>query len=381
MNANKMLGAQDSAEEVLLVAMEMSRKAWRLAIAPPGSHKRSVTTIEGGNYAALLEAVSKACKRFALSPVAKVIFCYEAGGDGFYPYRRLVELGHTVWVVDSSSIEVNRRQRQAKSDGIDADKLLVLMQRQAMGEERALKVVRVPTRAEEDERQLSREREELNRECSRLRTRMRALVFAQGEREFPTSAARIGRWLIANMSRLGTYLYERLGREQARLDCVEAQLRLVEKQIQGERECATPAGSGIAQVAQRLARLRGIADTGANTLSAELFGWRRFRNRREVGACVGLCPTPYNSGDSVRERGISKAGSGRVRRVIVELSWYWLRYQPDSALSRWYAERFADHGKRARRIGIVALGRRLLIALWRYLEHGVVPEGALFKAV
>ena len=379
MNADKMHGVEDTAERALLVALELSLKKWRVAMAPVGSVKRRVTEIEGGDYAALTQAVTAGKQRFGLASAVPVVFCYEAGRDGFYPCRRLEEAGHTVWVVDSSSIEVSRQQRRAKSDGIDVDKLLALMQRQAQGD-RALKVVRVPTPAQEDERQRIREREELRGECAALRTRMRSLVFLQGWRDVPSSVRGIGRWLSAHEERLGFNLRERLRREYARLDCVQRQLQAVDAQLRAQREAANAGEATIDAVSQRLVLLRGIADTGAATLSAEMFGWRRFRNRREVGACAGLTPTPYQSGDSQREQGISKAGNRRVRRLIVQLSWQWLRHQPDSVLTQWFQRRYGGTGKRGRRVGIVALARKLLIALWRYVEDGEVPAGARLKA-
>jgi transposase len=380
MNTIKMLQTQNSPAPVMLVAMELSLKKWRLAMAPTGAVKRRVREVEGGNYVALLSVLKDTLKHFKLSARTSVIFCYEAGRDGFYPFRRLHETGHTVWVVDSSSIEVNRRQRRAKNDSIDADKLLALMQRKYRGESEALRCVHVPSAAEEDERQLTRERDELRQEKARLSTRMQSLVFAQGWREWPHALARITTWLQQHGEQLGEHLRARLHREHTRLQTVDAQLKAVDKQLKENRRCATAQSSRIAYTAQRLGQLKGIADIGAGFLSSELFGWRHFNNRREVGSSAGLTPTPYDSGGSAREQGISKAGNKRVRRVIIELAWKWLQHQPDSALSQWFEARFGGNGKRSRRLGIVALARKLLVALWHYLEHGVVPAGAQLKA-
>jgi transposase len=126
-----------------------------------------------------------------------------------------------------------------------------------------------------------------------------------------------------------------------------------------------------------LLQLRGVGPVGAWVLVLEFFSWRGFANRKELAACAGLTPSPYNSGDSVRDQGISKAGNRRLRTLMVELSWLWLRYQPDSALSQWFGQRFAGGGKRMRRIGIVAMARKLLVVLWRYLERGELPDGVV----
>jgi transposase len=378
MNTGKMRKADDSKaldETVLLVAMEMGLKTWRLAMGPAGSDKQRQVPVTAGHYAELSEAVAKAKEKFGMDKSSRVVFCYEAGREGFHPYRVLSEQGHTVWIIDSSSIEVNRRARRVKSDAVDASKIWVLMQRQWRGE-KALKIVRVPSVAEEDARQASREREVLMKECGRLRIRMQSLVFAQGIREFPKSVKGIERWLGRHREALPPQLSQRLELELERLKLTGSQLKAANL---AQRTSCKAEAEKPDPIAQRLIQLKGLAERSACVLSSELFSWRKFNNRREVGAIVGLTPTPYDSGESVREQGISKAGNKRVRRVIVEVAWKWLTYQPDSAISRWYQERFAQ-GRRNRRIGIVAVARKLLVALWHYLEHGVMPAGAQLKA-
>jgi len=379
MNTGKMRTADDikvSDGAVLLVAIEMGLKTWRLAMGTAGSDQQRQVVVTAGHYVELSEAVLKAKEKFGMEKTSRVVFCYEAGREGFHPYRVLSEMGHTVWLIDSSSIEVNRRARRVKSDAVDAGKLLMLMQRQWRGEQ-ALKIVRVPSVAEEDARQVSREREVLMKECGRLRVRMQSLLFAQGIREFPKSVRGIERWFVRHGEALPPHLRSRLDLEFARLKLTDSQLKAANR---AQREsCKAEAKTPADPIAQRLILLKGIAERSACVLSSELFSWRKFNNRREVGAIVGLTPTPYDSGESVREQGISKAGNKRVRRVIVEVAWKWLTYQPDSAISRWYQERFAQ-GRRNRRIGIVAVARKLLVALWHYLEHGVVPAGAQLKA-
>jgi len=361
----------------LLVAIEMSLKNWRLVMSPEGGARNRVRTVEAGNYLELEKAVAEARERFKLPPQTPVVFCYEAGRDGFYPYRRLTEVGHEVWVIDSASIEVSRRQKQAKSDGIDGDKLAELMQRKARGEKKALRLVRVPTLEVEDERLLPRDREIILHDIGRLRNQVESILFTQGYRGVPKTAAALKAW-AAERGELTPQLRERLGREIERLALLEAQLQKVEKAmaLKARQEHSTD----IAAVAGALMRLCGIGLIGAWVLSSEVFGWRQFRNRREAGAVLGLAPTPYSSGQDVREQGISKAGNRRARAMLVELAWLWLRYQPGSALSQWFTARFGGGGgKRMRRIGIVALARRQAAALWRYADQGVVPEGATLK--
>ena len=354
----------------LLVAMEMSLKTWRLVMSPEGGTRKRVKTVEAGNFLELEKAVAEARERFKLPANTPLVFCYEAGRDGFYPYRRLSEAGHEVWVIDSASIEVSRRQRQAKSDGIDGEKLAELMQRKARGEPKALRIVRVPSLEVEDERLLPREREIILQDLGRLRNQIESILFTQGCRDIPKTASGLKRW-VAERHDLTPQLRERLGREAARLALLEAQLHAVEKAM--ALKVKQEQSAGIAAVAQALMQLCGIGLIGAWVLSSEIFGWRHFRNRREVGAVLGLTPTPYSSGQDEREQGISKAGNRRARSMLVELSWLWLRYQPGSALTQWFKARFGGGGKRMRRIGIVALARRLAVALWRYADQGVVP--------
>lgn len=379
---NEMLQANDSKTTDtralrLLVAMEMSLKTWRLAMAVEGQPRKRVKAVEAGHYLELGQAVAEAKVRLKGPEETKVVFCYEAGRDGFHPYRRLTELGHEVWVIDSASIEVSRKMRRAKSDGIDAEKLSELMQRQARGE-KALRIVRVPPLEVEDQRLLPREREMLLGDLQRVRNRIESLLFTQGYREVPKRARGLRAWLETPRE-MGAQLRERLERDLERLTLLEGQFQVVEKamllKVREDQKTA------MAQVAWALMGLCGIGWVGAWVLASEIYGWRTFRNRREVGGALGLTPTPYSSGEDEREQGISKAGNARARAMLVELAWLWLRYQPDSALSQWFLRRFSGGGKRMRRIGIVALARRLGIALWRYVAQGVVPEGARLKAV
>lgn len=376
MMTTKMLQDHDNKTPVLLVAIDMGLKSWHLAMMARGGAKRRYQTVTGGDYLALSEAVLKAKRKLGLAEDAPVILCYEAGRDGFYPYRQLTASGYRVYVIDSASIEVSRRKRRAKSDGIDVTKLLELLHRYEGGENQALRIVNVPSEKTEDLRQLPREREELLAEKQQVWNRISSLLFLQGYREIPGSARELTTWL-AERQDLGSYLRVRLEHERARLELLESQLKEVER-----TEAAWRQGHGddaVIDPVKRLAQLGGFGVISAWVLVAEVFGWRGFRNRREVGGALGLTPTPYSSGEDDREQGISKAGNWRARKMLIEIAWCWLRYQPDSALSRWYEARFGRGGKRQKRVGIVALARRLAVAIWHYLDHGVVPEGARLK--
>jgi transposase len=283
-------------------------------------------------------------------------------------------------VVDSSSIEVNRRKRRVKTDRVDVRKLLGMLMRYCGGERRLWSVVNVPGVEEEDGRHHTREREVLKKERGMHRNRIKSLLIQHGlEARNPSSKGFLEYLDSLRMwdgRELPVDLKARVVREHERLKVVEGQLKVLNKEREERVESAnTPALRKVAQ----LRTLYGIGQISSWDFVMELFGWRNFRNRREVGAFAGLTPTPYDSGNSRREQGISKAGRGRVRTLSVQMAWVWLRLQPGSKLSQWFMERFAGGGSRMRRIGIVAMARRLLIDLWRYLEHGVVPEGALLR--
>jgi transposase len=319
----------------------------------------------------LEKELEKAKRRFGLPAEAPVASCYEAGRDGFWLHRQLVAQGIENRVVDSSSIEVNRRARQAKTDRLDAEKLVLMLWREVSGApttRRVWSVVRVPSVAQEDGRQDDRERRKLKRDRQALRNEIESLLATQGIYEVAAED-------VAGCQDLPPRLRQRLERSRARLQLVQAQLRALEQE---RRERVRTGRSAADQKVRLLEDLRGIGDGIAFPVIEE-FGWREFRNARQVGAAGGLTGSPWSSGTIQREQGISKAGNARIRTILVEAAWLWLRHQPHSALSRWYRRRFARGGKRLRRLGIVALARKLLIALWRYWSAGVVPDGAVFK--
>jgi transposase len=363
----------------LYIALELSKKLWKLAFSD-GEKKRHVT-IKAKNLLELHEAIAQAKAKFGLAAEVRVVSCYEAGRDGFWLHRFLVSIGVENHVVDSSSIEVNRRARRAKTDGIDAGKLLGLLRRYWGGARGVYSVVRVPSEGQEDARRLHRELECLKKERGRHITRIRSLLTLHGSEvryvggsDWAEQVSGFRQW---DGSPLPGELKGELLREGERLALVRQQIRALEaEQRRREGESDDPMIRKIVQLQQ----LGAIGPVSAWVFIMELFGWRTFNNRRELASLVGLTPMPYNSGDSTLEQGISKAGNRRVRALLIEISWLWLRYQPDSELSQWFNRRFAAGGKRMRRIGIVALARKLLIALWRYLETGEIPAGAHLKA-
>jgi transposase len=362
----------------LLLAFELGQRSWKLGFTVGMGQRPRIRQIPAGATSALSTEIARAKARLGVPSDAPVVSCYEAGRDGFWLHRYLIAHGVTNYVVDSSRIEVNRRARRAKTDGLDLAGLLNLLARYVLGDRRAWRVVRVPTMAEEDARHLPRTLEALTQDRTRLMSRLKSLLTTQGV-SVPIDAQFLKRLAPAQLWD-GTPLPLGL---QERLTCTWTQLQEVDGQIRDLKalrltrpEHLTPATShALAQ----LQTMRAIGPIGASVLATEIFGWRRIRNGRELGALVGLVPAPYQSGETDYDQGITRAGNAHVRRVIVQLAWGWTRYQPDSALTHWYQQRFGGGGKRLRKIGIVALARKLLIALWRYLETGVVPEGALLK--
>jgi len=376
MNRVALQSKDNAGEQKLYMAMELSDKCWKLVFSD-GGDKRRHETMEAGHRMELVEAIRKAKEKFDLSSEAKVVSCYEAGRDGFWLHRYLVTLGVDNQVVDSSSIETNRRKRRAKTDRIDGVKLVTMLMRYWGGERGLWSVVRVPSVEDEEGRRLHRELASLNKERTRHRNRIRGLLVAQGLRlepkgDFLQRLEALTLWDGAPLELKGE-----LEREYQRLRLVEAQRRALENTRKSRLRQADTAS------VQRVVQLMGLRAIGPNCawlLVMEFFAWREFRNRRQLGACAGLTGTPYDSGASKRDQGISKAGNRRVRTMMIEIAWLWLRYQPNSKLSRWFRERFAGGGARMRRVGIVALARRLLVALWRYVEDGMLPEGAELKA-
>jgi transposase len=367
-----------ASDPALCIAFELGEGRWKLTMAgdPAGPVvRRSIPARDTGR---LLEAIGSGARRLGLEskPVAS---CYEAGRDGFWLHRFLTAHGIENLVVDSASIEVNRRKRRAKSDRLDGEALLDLLHRhRAGGRKRAWSVVRVPSVEEEDARHLHRELATAKRDRTRVTNRMKGLLANQGI-SFAGKRGAPRAWealRTADGRGLPPGFRARLSRDQAQVDFLTTRIRELEAE---RRRLFREGQSRGAEQARRLYTLRAIGANGAWLLGSEFFSWRRFRNGKQVGSLAGLTPTPHQSGDTDRERGVGKDGNRHVRGVAIELAWAWLRFQPQSALAQWYARRFGHGGPRLRKIGIVALARKLLVALWRYVERGVVPEGALLK--
>jgi transposase len=363
-------------KEALYTGIELGSKNWKLAMSA-GDKIREVNVAYADEERLRLQLV-KAKERLGLSADAPVFSCYEAGRDGFWIHRLLEKLGVHNMVIDPASIEVDRRKRRRKTDRLDAKKLVMLLMRYyQLGEKTHCKVVRVPTEADEDARRPHRELERLKKERTQHINRIRGLLAIHGVKVKNVRKVPWDRLRDWEGKALGRDLIRELKRQSNRLEMVDEHVA----QLEEERDKALNAAKTPAErVAAKLTGLKAVGPVSAWTLSHEFYSWRNFRNVREVGGLSGLTGTPYDSGESSREQGISKAGNPRVRRVAIELAWSWVRYQPDSALSQWWCERFAHGSKRMRKIGITAVARKLLVALWKYIKLDELPTGALLKA-
>ena len=375
MSATHAVHCTQTAAPVLYVAFELGWTSWKMAFTVGAGQPPRIRSVPARSASVVLNEIKKAKLRFGLPNSAPVVSCYEAGRDGFWIHRFLTHERIQNIVVDSASIEVSRRKRRAKSDRLDAIKLVSMLIRWHNGEKKVWSVVHVPTVADEDGRQLHRELIELKAERTGLLNRIKGLLAGVGlsvlvDGKLPIRLGKLRQWDDAEVP---PALKGRILREFERLQLVVRQIRELEAQRAREiREDPSPQG----EQTRRLMNLKGIGSNGAWLLVREFFSWRQIRNRRELASLAGLAPTPYNSGESRHEQGISKAGNRLVRWMTVQLAWGWLRYQPKSKLSRWYQRRFGHGKSRMRKVGIVALARKLLIALWKYLETGEVPAGA-----
>lgn len=361
-------------EQTLYLALELSRDTWVLAFTTDLGTTPWVRGMAAGDWPRWAALVDQVRRRWGLSPTVRIESCYEAGRDGFWIHRALTARGVRNHVVDSSSIEVNRRARRLKTDRIDALKLVRLLVRWCAGDTTAWRTIRVPSAADEAARLVSRTRTLAVQERTRLTNQLRSLLATCGAR-WPTRRpdawwTTVHDWAGAPLSAAAQL---RAAQLTARLEVVEAQVATLEA-AQVQQMAALPADSA----ARRLLRLRGVAETSVAVLLEEGLVWRAFRNRREVAGFLGFVPTPYASGGSERTQGVA-GGHRRLQVVAIQLAWNWVRWQKASPLTRWYLARFGT-GKRARRIGIIALARRLLIALWRLATTGVVPAAAQLKS-
>jgi len=362
-------------EKSLLIAMDLGNKKWNLAIGD-GSDFRE-RCIEARNQAQLKHEVTTARQKLKLKASSPIVFCYEAGRDGFWIKRMLEKNGWACHIMDPASIEISRKARQRKTDRLDAKKLLCLLIRKVLHhEERAFAEVRMPTEEQEAAKRLHRERQRLVKEQSGHISRIKALYNLHGVIAGPKGKVEeIRDW---NGRPLPAPLVSEIAREQQRLGLIEEQIKRLEGQQKTALENPT---SPAEKKAEKLMKLKAIGPQGSWVLCHECFGWRTFENRKKLGGFSGLTGTPFSSGEINREQGISKAGSHRVRAVMIELAWSWVRWQPHSPITHWFIDRYVRGGtSRSKRKGIVAVARKLLVALWKYVEQDIMPEGAILKA-
>ena len=360
-------------ESVLYVAFELGKAQWKLAMTSGFGVTPVLRTVPAGNWSAVQRAVAWGRAQLGVGEAARIKSCYEAGRDGFWIHRALMGLGFENRVVDSSSIEVNRRARRTKTDRIDALKLVMMLVRVCLGEQRVWQAVTVPSAEAEAARHCSRERQALVADRTRLVNQLRSHLATVGA-TLPEALddawwTAVRDWADAP---LPAQLQHRLARAHQRWTLLTEQIAEIDREQAAVLETSPSPSAG------RLLRVKGLGTTSVSVLLDEGLEWRAFQNRRQIGGLLGFAPTHYNSGDSSRDQGISRSGNDRLQSVMVQLAWNWVRWQPESALAKWYQARFGS-GKRARKIGIVALARKLLIALWRWATRGILPTGAVLK--
>ena len=368
-----------SQDNTLLVAIELSLSSWLVAARMPGAEKPRIHKMEGGDAAALLALIADLRGRASgrSGRPTDIACCFEAGRDGFWLQRLLTAHGVSTYVLEASSILVNRRGRHVKTDRIDAEAMVRVLAAWLNGDRHVCSMVRVPTVEEEDAKRPHRERERLVQDRLRIENRIEALLFTQGIRKRPslrTWERDMAELLTGDGRALPPLLRSELNRLRRRLVLV---LELI-RELEAERTQAAADNSDDATVRKvfALQRLRGVGPNFAGVLVNEVL-YRSFDNRQQLASFVGIAPMPYQSGTMDRDRSISRAGNQRARTTLIQMAWLWLRYQPDSALAAWFRERVGSLQGRTRRIAIVAMARKLLIALWRYVETGLVPDGVV----
>jgi transposase len=368
----------------IFVTIELSQKSWLVTMHSPDKDRISRHKLAGGDHAGLLALIDRVRERAArvLGAVPAVVSCYEAGYDGFWLHRLLTAAGITSHVFDPASIAVDQRARRAKSDRIDGEQMLRTLMAYCRGEPRVVRIVRVPSVEQEDARRDTREQERLTKEQTAHTNRIKALLRLVGmgvgnprRRDWLSWLERQRDW---DGHAVPARMMTELKREHARLMLVREQLAALAEAPPIAAEL-TPAAAEMAQRRDHLLELKSLGPVFAASLVNEVF-YKDFRNRREVAGYFGLAPSPWQSGGTDREQGISKAGNPRARQKAIELAWLWLRHQPDSALTQWFRQRTTNASRRIRRIAIIALARKLMVALWRYLTTGLVPELAVLKA-
>jgi transposase len=362
----------------IYLAIELSASTWLIAARLPGSEKPHLHRIEGGDTAALFALISSLRARVArrLDAAIGVVCCFEAGRDGFWLHRLLTAHGIANYVLEPTSILINRRARRAKTDRLDAIGMLRVLAAYLRGDGQICSMVRVPTPEDEDAKRIHRERENLVQEKLRIENRIEALLFTQGIRKRPSLRSwerDLAVLRTGDGREMPRHLRAELDRLRRRLVTI---LELI-REVEAERDdvVTTNPEHQTSRKIVALCRIRGLGENFAGVLTREVF-YRSFDNRRQIASYVGITPMPYQSGSMDRDRRISRAGNPRARTTMIQLAWLWLRYQPGSELAEWFRKRVGTLAGRTRRIAIVAMARKLLIALWRYVETGVPPAGA-----
>jgi transposase len=372
-----------------ILAMELSKKSWIVAVNTPLSDKISLYKLKPCDWKELLKLIERIRTRVGqeLKKPVEVISCYEAGYDGFWLHRLLEGQDVRNHVIDPASLQVDRRARRVKSDRIDAGKLLRSLMAYLRGEPKVWSVVRVPTVTEEDDRRLHRERARLLNERIQHVNRIKGLLAIHGVYDYepmhPERMQRLERLRAADGRKLPPRLKAEIVREQQRLELVLRMIQTIETERNAiaSAKCKSRSRSSHANAKKirDLIRLKSIGPEFATVLVGEVF-YRTFDNRKQLGSYVGLTPSHFQSGSTSRDQGISRAGNAKARTTMIELAWLWVRHQLDSPLSAWFRERVGKLKGRIKCITIVAVARKLLIALWRYLETGVMPQGAELKS-
>jgi transposase len=370
--------------DVCCAALELSKTSWVCAFADPGDSQAVIHKIKAGDFDRLMGILngSRAKAERQLGRPLQIVLCYEVGYDGFWLARLLIARGISTIVFDPASFLMPRRGRRAKTDRLDAEGMTRTLRTWLSGDREVARDVQIPSIEQEDAKRIERERKYLVEERVSIVGRIKGLLALHG---IWLTGKRIGKGLREHLDRMTTgdgrplapFLRRDIERMLRRYDLVSEQI----EEVVADRREALADNSGRfpqAEKVRRLTMLGAVGETTATVLVAEVYH-RSFETRRHVASFVGLAPSPYKSGHTDHDRGISKAGTKLARQTLVELAWFWLRYQPNSRLSLWWHARFGDKGMRGRKVGIVALARKLAIALWRFVEDGVVPEGATLK--
>jgi len=368
----------------IFTSLELSRSIWLITSLSPGSgEKMSKHSVRAGNVAALLTRFSE-LKQKAFARTGEsfpIVAIQEAGLDGFWLHRTLEREGIESHVVDPASIATSRRRRRAKTDRIDGEALLRALLAHKRGEPRVCAMAKAPTPEEEDQRRLCRERKVLIAERVEHVNRIKGLLFSQGISDYEPlrrdRRQRLEELTTGDGRPLPMHLKTQISRELDRLELLLDQIKRAEAErdaLLAAQPAAAPASAG-----RMLLDFKGIGAESAASLWLEAL-FRHFDNRRQIASYAGLAPTPWQSGSVNREQGVSKAGNPRLRATLIELAWLWLRHQPQSALALWFKERVNRNGGRMKKAIIVALARKLLVALWKYVNAGVIIEGAVMKA-